>query len=263
MGQQVSVPGIDTTKPNTARVYDYLLGGKDNFAADREQAEKILQIDPRAAETCRENRGFVTRAVTWAAGQGISQFLDLGAGLPTSPSVHESAREVIPSARVCYVDHDPVAVVHASALLATSDGVAATQGDLADPDAVFSDPKVTGVIYPGQPACVIFAAVLHFYDPEQARKIIGEYVSRLATGSVVAVSTIRVDDPKMWEQHRAYTAATLYNHSREELASFFDGLELVPPGLASAWAWRGGMPTVPSKPPGTLYNLAAVGIKRA
>jgi O-methyltransferase involved in polyketide biosynthesis len=256
------VQGIDTSRPNAARVYGYLLGGKDHYAADREVAEKILQIDPRAAEMCRENRGFVIRAVTWAASRGISQFLELGAGLPTSPSVHEAAREVIPGARVCYVDHDPVAAVHARALLAAPDGVTAAEADLADPAAVLADPAVTGVIDAGQPMCVMLAAVLHFYGQEQAQQITAGYVSRLAPGSVMAISCLRVDDPAVWAQRRAYTAARIYNHSRHEVLSFFAGLDLVAPGIASARAWRGGMPRVPGKPPGTLYNLCGVGVKR-
>jgi O-methyltransferase involved in polyketide biosynthesis len=254
MGQRV--PVVDTSKPNTARVYDYLLGGKDNFAADREQAARILQIDPRAGDICRENRGFVTRAAEWAAGQGISQFLDLGAGLPTRPSVHESAREVIPTARVCYVDHDPVAVTHANALLATSDGVTATQADLADPDTVLADPKVTRVIDLTEPTCVILAAVLHFYDPEQSRRITDGYASRLAPGSVVAISCLRIDDPAVSEQRRAYTPAQIYNHSRDELASFFGEMKIIDPGLSAASAWRSGLPEVPA----TMYNLCAVGV---
>jgi hypothetical protein len=257
----VPVQGIDPSKPNPARVYDCLLGGKDNYAADREVARKILQIDPRAAEICRENRGFVTRAVNWAASQGISQFLDLGAGLPTSPSVHEAARQAIPSARVCYVDHDPIAVVHARALLATPDGVTAAEADLADPAAVLAEPAVAGVIDAAQPMCVILAAVLHFYDPEQARRITAGYVSRLASGSVMAISCLRVDDPAVWEQRRAYTAAPIYNHSPDEVLSFFAGLDLVAPGLASAPSWRGGMPRVPRKPPGVVYGLCGMGLK--
>jgi O-methyltransferase involved in polyketide biosynthesis len=261
MEQKAPVQAFDTSKPNPARVYDYLLGGKDNFAADREVAEKLLQIDPRVAEICRENRGFVTRAVSWATGQGISQFLDLGAGLPTSPSVHEAARQAIPSARVCYVDHDPVAVVHANALLAKPDGVAAAQADLTDPAAVLADLAVTGVIDAGQPMCVILAAVLHFYDPEQARQITAGYVSRLAPGSMMAISCMRVDDPAIWAQRRAYTAAPLYNHSLDEVLSFFAGLDMVAPGLVPARAWRGGMPRAPRKSPGGLYDLCGMGVK--
>jgi O-methyltransferase involved in polyketide biosynthesis len=262
MGQKAPGQTFDTSKPNTARVYDYLLGGKDNYAADREVAERLLDIDPRITEMCRENRGFLTRAVGWAANRGISQFLDLGAGLPTSPSVHEAARQALPGARVCYVDHDPVAVVHANALLATRDGVTAARTDLADPAAVLADPAVTEVIDASQPLCVILAAVLHFYEPEQAQRITAGYVSRLASGSMMAVSCLRVDDPVVWAQHRAYTAAPVYNHSRDEVLSFFAGLDLVAPGLASARAWRGGMPRVPEKPPGAIYALCGVGVKR-
>src|ERR1700752_2493894 len=114
---------LNADVPNIARVYDFFLGGKDNFAADRELAAQIAELAPDWVQACRDNRRFVGRAVTWAAGQGIRQFLDLGAGLPTRPAVHETAREITPDARVCYVDNDRVVVTHARALLAKPAGV--------------------------------------------------------------------------------------------------------------------------------------------
>jgi hypothetical protein len=137
----------------------------------------------------------------------------------------------------------------------------AAEADLADPAAVFAEPAVVGVIDASQPMCVILAAVLHFCDPEQAQRITAGYVSRLASGSVMAISCLRVDDPSVWEQRRAYTAARIYNHSRDEVLSFFAGLDIVAPGLASARVWRGGMPRVPRKPRGVVYGLCGMGIK--
>jgi SAM-dependent methyltransferase len=255
-------PGFDTSVPNIARVYDFFLGGKDNYAADRELAARIAELSPDWVQACRDNRRFVGHAVTWAARQGIQQFLDLGAGLPTQPAVHEIAREVIPEARVCYVDNDPVVVAHARALLAGPAGVDVAEADLSDPAGVLDHPGVTSIIDWSEPVCVLLAMILHFHDPAAASELADRYASRLAPGSVLAISCGRNDDPAMWQQMRqSYTAATTYNHSRDELRSFFGPLQLVPPGLALAQAWRGGMAHVPNRPPGPAYVLAAVGVK--
>jgi hypothetical protein len=253
---------IDTGVPNIARVYDFFLGGKDNFAADRELAARIAALSPDWVQACRDNRQFVGRAVTWAAGQGIRQFLDLGAGLPTYPAVHETAREIIPDARVCYVDNDPVVATHARALLTEPSGVDVAEVDLSDPAGVLEHPKVTRIIDPAEPVCVLLAMVLHFYDPARARELADGYTSRLAPGSALAISCGRNDDPAMWQRMRqSYTAATTYNHTRDELRSFFGTLPLVPPGLVLASAWRGGIADAPDQPPGPAYVLAAVGVK--
>jgi O-methyltransferase involved in polyketide biosynthesis len=256
----VQQPG--STRPNIARVYDYWLGGKDNFAADRELAARLAEMYPPWVQACRDNRAFVGRAVTWAAGQGIGQFLDLGAGLPTRPAVHETARAVNPAARVCYVDNDPVVARHAEALLAGPDGVAAVEADLTDPEALWASPAVRAVVDPGQPVCVILALVLHFFDAGQARRVAAGYTSRLAPGSALVVSVGRNDDPEMWKQVRErYTAAVLHNYGRDEVLSLFDGLDMVPPGLTLAHAWRGGMPVSSAKPPGPAYVLGGVAVK--
>jgi O-methyltransferase involved in polyketide biosynthesis len=262
MRKDVTVPAPDTTRPNIARVYDFWLGGKDNFEADRDLAARLAQMYPPWVQACRDNRAFVGRAVTWAAGQGIGQFLDLGAGLPTRPAVHETARAVNPDARVCYVDNDPVVARHAQALLAGPDGIAAVQADLAGPAGVWEDPAVRAVIDPAEPVCLILALVLHFLDAGQARRVAAGYASVAAPGSALVISAGRNDDPQMWAQVREqYTAGVLHNHGREELLSFFDGLDLVPPGLVLAHAWRAGMPAVPGTPPGPAYVLGGVAVK--
>jgi O-methyltransferase involved in polyketide biosynthesis len=255
-------PGFDASVPNIARVYDYYLGGKNNFAADRELAAKIAELSPEWVQACRDNRQFVGRAVTWAAGRGIRQFLDLGAGLPTHPAIHEAAREIIPDARVCYVDNDPVVVTHARALLTRPAGVEVAEVDLSDPAGVLKHPDVTGVIDRSEPVCVLLAMIFHFYDPATARELASGYASQLAPGSALAISCGRNDDPVLWQRMREnYTAATTYNHTRDELRSFFGTLRLVPPGLALARTWGGGMADTPERPPGPAYVLAAVGIK--
>lgn len=263
MREEAPAHGFDTNKPNIARVYDYWLGGKENFAADRELAARLAQWYPPWVQACRDNRAFVGRAVTWAARQGIGQFLDLGAGLPTSPAVHEAARAVIPDARVCYVDNDPVVVRHADALLAGPRGIEAAEADLTDPLAVWESPHVQAVIDPAEPVCLILAMILHFFEAEQAREVVASYAAGAAPGSAFVISVGRNDNDWMWQKVREnYTAGALSNHSREEVLSFLDGLEVVPPGLALADAWRAGMPSVPGRPPGPAYVLGIVAVKR-
>jgi len=258
----VSPPGIDTSIPNVARVYDRLLGGKDNFAADRIQAAKLTELDPSLPGLVRQNRAFVNRVVTWAAGKGIRQFLDLGAGLPTRPAVHEAAREAIASARVMYVDNDPVVVLHAQSLLASPDEVAAVRADLTQPEPVMSRQTLGDLIDSAEPICVLIAAVLHFMSADTARGLIARYARLLAPGSVLAVSVFGSDDPQVAERARqAYTATRTYTHSREDVASFLTdaGLELVEPGVVVAHAWRGNMPDPGVTVTGQLRVLAAVG----
>ena len=251
--------GLDASRPNIARVYDYWLGGSDNYAADREMAQQLLEIYPGIADAVRDNRKFVGRAVTWAAReQGIGQFIDLGAGLPAPPSVHETARAVRPEARVAYVDHDAVVISHARALLATDDGVAAVPGDLHDPAAVLASEALTEVIDVRRPVCVILALVLHFFDAASAREIAAGYISALVPGSCVVLSVGGSNDPG-GRAAAAYTAGTLHTHTREQVAGFLAGLELVPPGLTDARAWRAGWAEKPK--PQAAYVLAAVGRK--
>jgi O-methyltransferase involved in polyketide biosynthesis len=169
--------GFDPATPNMARVYDYWLGGKDHFPADRAEAERLLGIYPPLRDLVRENRAFVVQAVSWAARQGIGQFIDLGAGLPASPAVHQAARKVMPVARVAYVDVDPVVLSHARALVATSDGVTAVAADLRDPGAVLADPVLRTVIDPDRPVCFILGAVLHFMDAAAARAVTAGYAA--------------------------------------------------------------------------------------
>jgi O-methyltransferase involved in polyketide biosynthesis len=203
---------------------------------------------------------FVCRVATWAAGQGIRQILDLGSGLPTVLNTHDAARAVAPGTRVAYVDNDPVVVRHAEALLAQSEGLAAVEADLTDPAALWDDPQIRAVIDPAEPVCVLLASVLHFLDADTARAVTAGYAELAVPGSVLAISLSRNDDQQQHVQAQSvYTAARLYSHSRADIESFFGGLELIPPGLALAHAWRGGMASVPSVAKGSAYVLAGVG----
>jgi O-methyltransferase involved in polyketide biosynthesis len=237
------IAGFDSDTPNMARVYDYWLGGKDHYAADRAEAERLLAIYPPLRDLVRENRAFVTQAVTWAARQGIAQFIDLGAGLPASPPVHRAVRAVLPAARVAYVDVDPVVLSHARALLATDDGVTAVAADLRDPAAVLAHPQLRAVIDLREPVCVILAAVLHFLDADAARAVTGGYARLMAPGSTLIISVARYDDEMLGKRLSAeYTAATWHNHSHADVVSFFAGLDLVGPGVTEAQTWRAWMP---------------------
>jgi hypothetical protein len=241
-GAVLAVNGFDPATPNTARVYSRLLGGKDRFPPDRAEADVLLEIYPPLAEMVQENRAFIAEAVTYAAGQlFIGQFLDLGAGLPATPAVHETARAVQPGSRVAYVDLDAMVLSHARALSASlSDpGVAVAEADLRDPEAVLGDPELRAVIDPAEPVCVILAAVLHFMDADTARKVTAGYAWLIAPGSCLVISTATYDDDALAKRLAdEYTAGQFVNHSREDVASFFAGLEMVGPGVTEARTWR-------------------------
>jgi hypothetical protein len=249
---------FDTSKPNIARVYDVLLGGKDNYAADREQAERIVALNPGLPGLVRDNRAFIIKAVTRAASLGgIRQFIDLGAGLPTHPSVHEAAQGVSPDARVAYVDHDPVVQSHVRALLA-GDGVVAIGADITRPADVLADPELTRVIDFGQPVCVILAAVLHFQPAEVARSLIAEYAAPLAAGSALLVSVFSAADEEFTrEATRTYTAGQWHSHSPAELERWLREAGLRPlrghVGRVSNWPLEPpGRTAAPAEPIGDL-----------
>jgi hypothetical protein len=252
---------MDVSKPNIARVYDYWLGGKDNFAADRDEAKRLLEVCPRLRQLARENRLFLARAVAWLAGQGISQFLDIGSGLPTAHNTHEAARAVNPACRVVYADNDPMVVAHARALLSGS-GVDAINADLADPAGIIADPVAGRLIRPGEPAGLILAMVLHFFDAEAASKIITAFTGWLAPGSNVVISVGAGDERTGGTLAREYTAATVHNHTPGQVAGFFAGLDLVPPGLVDARDWDPGTVAVPPAPHRGGRILAGVGRKQ-
>jgi SAM-dependent methyltransferase len=253
-------PAIDIRTPNIARVYDYWLGGKDNFAADRFEAERLLEIYPRLAQLAKDNRMFLSRAASWIAAQGIQQFLDIGSGLPTEQNTHEIVRLAEPSARVVYADIDPVVVVHAQALLSGA-GVEAIKADLADPAAIISHPVVRRQIRPDQPTGLILAMVMHFFDATDAENIIDTLTDWLAPGSYVLISVGSGDEKTGGTLAREYSAATLRNHSPEQVTRFFRGLDLVPPGLVDAGRWHPSLAVARPKEHLGGHVLAGVGVK--
>lgn len=249
--------------PSIARVYDYLLGGKDNFAVDRELAEKLISIYPRVAEMMSANRKFVAKAVTWAANQGINQFIDLGAGLPTSPNTHEMAQAVIPSARVFYVDNDPVVLAHLNALLVKpGSGVAVLDGDVWQPKAIMSHPSVARHVDLTRPVCAIMAMLLHFIDAPAARVLVRDYSAALAPGSFLVITIGRGEDEvgdRTLSTYNSQGPSGLRNHSPAEFAEFFTGLDIVPPGLGQAQEHRPGWPEMPCSPQRGGQVLVGIG----
>jgi SAM-dependent methyltransferase len=233
------VHGFDPQTPSIARVYDYLLGGKDHFAADREIGAQLVAIYPAAPEVLAEHRRFLARVVAWAVRQGISQFIDLGCGLPTEPSTHETAQAVSPDARVAYVDIDPIALAHLRAFAEHGNElVTVVRGDAVDATGVIK--AVSADIDMSAPVCLLMGCLLHFFPAAEARDLVAEYVAALAPGSCLVLSVGRGDGPRVDAFFSTYSggAAPLYNYSPEEFADLFGPLPLVPPGVVAARRWH-------------------------
>jgi hypothetical protein len=241
-GENRAVPGLDldASQPSIARVYDYWLGGTDNFEADRQEADRLLQVNPDLRRLATENRLFLRRAVHWlAADCGIRQFLDIGSGLPTARNTHEVAQAAAPESKVAYVDRDPAVVLHADQLLADGHDVIAVHGDAAGPAAILSDPRVKTLLRPDQPYAVILAAVLHFFPLAAARRIVTEFAALAVPGSYLIIS-VGSSGSRL---AREYTANTLHDHSPDEIRTMLTGLEIIdPPGLVDAVHWAPGTP---------------------
>ena len=254
------VPGIDVTRPSVARIYDFWLGGKDNFAADREMGSRMAEVNPSLPRLVRDNRRFLCAAAARAARAGVAQFLDLGAGLPAHPAVHEAAREVNPDARVCYVDNDPAAALHATVLLANGAGLTAVNADLGDAEAVLADAGVRDLLDFSRPAGFILGAVLHFLPADAAARLCAAYLSHAARGSWLIVSTGHYEDKELADRvQQAATHARFWNHDAAAVASWLDGLEIVHPGVCEAGRWVAGTGGVPTARP--VYALAAAAVK--
>jgi O-methyltransferase involved in polyketide biosynthesis len=237
---------LKTDIPHSARIYDYLLGGKDNFPADRQAAAEITKDWVNLPTSMRANRRFMSRVTRHlAAEQGIRQFLDIGAGLPTSPNLHEVAQGVAPESRIVYVDRDPIVLAHARALLtSTPEGrTAYVDADLRDPASILDSPQVRDTLDLEQPIALSLFAILQFVTEEQeAHAIVDRLIRPLASGSVLALSTVTADSAPE-EVNRgvaAYEARGIPERVRDkaEVESFFDGLELVAPGVVLVSHWH-------------------------
>jgi SAM-dependent methyltransferase len=246
--QRPAPNGIDVTTPNVARIYDYLLGGKDNFAVDREAAKHLLQAAPYLRTIARDNRAFIGRAVRYLAGEaGIRQFLDLGGGLPTQTNVHQMAWRVAPDARVVYVDNDPVVWSHGQALLADGNQVVMVLADLREPGAVLDHPDTARLLDLSKPVAVLCASVLHFVpDEAEPHRIIAEYRDRIAPGSYLAISHGTTGTPENDPEDTVGGVTSVYRdasaqlhvRSLADIQRFFDGFDLIDPGVSWTTEWR-------------------------
>jgi hypothetical protein len=239
MADSPPIPG-DPGRPTVARLHDVALGGKDNYAADREMAAKLEEIFPLATALALESREFQARAVDYVAHQGVTQFIDVGSGMPASPATHEVAAKVSPDARVAYVDNDPVVNAHAAALLARPGQVASVPGDLRRPAEILASPELTSLIDTSKPYCVILAMILNFVPAPQAAQITAEFRDAMPPGSYLVVSLgVNEHAPDLAQDFiDAYVAAPVHLHTRAQVAGYFAGLELVDPGVTEARHWR-------------------------
>jgi hypothetical protein len=240
-------PEINTGVPHSARVYDYWLGGKDNFAADRAVGDAIIATMPTARFAARANRAFLGRAVRYLAEEaGIRQFLDIGTGIPAAGNTHEVAQTVAPDSRVVYVDNDPIVLAHAKALM-TSDPAGATtfiQADLHEPDKILADPVLRSTLDLGRPVALMLVAVVHFFtDDENPLGIVSTLVDALPSGSYLTVSHLTAD---FFDPSQAAVAAsagrssgiTYVPRTEEQVGAFFARLDLVEPGVVPILRWR-------------------------
>ncbi|WP_181788982.1 SAM-dependent methyltransferase [Streptomyces phytophilus] len=264
-GTSWTPPEIDFTKPQTARMYDYYLGGKDHYVPDRETAERVVGVWPSVGKFARANRHFMHLAVERLATAGVEQFLDVGTGIPTSPNVHEIAQAVRPGARILYTDHDPVVLAHARALMnSTEQGrIDYIEGDLRRPETILGHPCMAGpdpALDLTRPVAVNLVAIMHFITPEDdPRRIVGALMDALPAGSHLVLSHITAEfaPAEVDAAARLYHKQGLPAHARgeRELTELVDalGLELLPPGILPVNRWSA---ETSDDPPAPLYSDA-------
>ena len=245
-------------------MYNYYLGGKDHFPWDREAAERALSVVPSGRDLARANRDFMVRAVKYLTRQGIDQFIDVGTGIPASPNVHEVARSFNSDVRVVYVDNDPVVLAHARALLADSGNVAVVHGDIRQPREIICDDSVRKLIDFSRPVGVLFVAVLHFVaDEEYPHNSVAVFRNSVPRGSYLVVSHIASDgsDPAamgtIQEAYKGASAPAVFR-TADDIERFFDGFELLQPGLVDVPEWRR---TEPESKPAEVRFVGGVGRK--
>ncbi|TMR17698.1 SAM-dependent methyltransferase [Nonomuraea turkmeniaca] len=246
--------GVDTSTPNLARMHDYFIGGKDNFAIDREAAEAVLAIAPEVRVMAQEHQAFHVRVVRYLAEQGITQFVNLGSGLPTELNTHQLARTFVPDARVVYVDNDPVVLTHGRAILARAPGIAVVEGDVMHPADLLADPVLRETIDLDQPVAVLLFAVLQYIpDERDPFRHVAALRDALPAGSHFVVTHVVLDSrPEIAEPivdlyKKILGEAEGGARPREGVSVFFDGLEMVEPGLVYVRDWRPDSPFVPGR----------------
>jgi len=238
------MPGFDVKVSTSARVWNYWVGGKDNFAADRELGERTLQAYPNLIYSVRANRAFLARSVRFLVAEaGIRQFLDIGTGIPANNNTHQVAQRIVPDSRIVYVDNDPIVHVHANALLTGSGTTSIVLADLREPETILAHPKVRALIDFGRPVALLLVAIMHFIaDRENPDRILAAFRAALPVGSYLALSHATADFRPVAAQHAAavYDQATspVTLRTRAQIAAFFDGWDLVEPGLVQVPLWR-------------------------
>ncbi len=254
--------------PSSARIYNYLLGGKDHYPADRMAAEELLAAIPHERRAARENRAFLRRAVHFlATGPGIRQFVDIGTGLPAEDSVHEVAQRASPAARVVYVDNDPLVIAHARNMLRGTSGTAILQYDLREAGAILAAPELTRLVDFAEPAAVLLVAVLqHIPDSDRPDQAITELLAPFPAGSFLVLSHATLDGrPEAADAVKVLdrTAARVYPRGRSQVRALLAGLELVEPGLVRAPQWRPdpAAASAPAPEPACAHLWAAVARK--
>ncbi|TDD29068.1 hypothetical protein E1287_31675 [Actinomadura sp. KC06] len=243
MGSEWIPPEVDSTRPSVARVYDYLLGGDHNFASDRDLATALLRVEPQARELAQANRAFLLRAVRAIAGTGVDQFVDVGSGIPTQGTVHEVARSVNPDAKVVYVDNDDVAVAHSRTILAGDDRAVVLQADMRRPEDILADPALKGLLDLSRPVAFLLVAALHLVkDEEDPAAIVAALRDAAAPGSHLVIShlTHEAEPGKTAAIGKLYDRASspAVSRSHAEILRFFDGWDLLDPGLVYVPQWR-------------------------
>jgi SAM-dependent methyltransferase len=247
------------TRPSIARVYDAILGGKDNYAADRAVAAETQRIVPEIRDVAMENRAFLARGVRHMAGAGIRQLLDLGSGLPTQQNTHQIARRAAPGTTVVYVDNDPMVHAHGRALLVDDDRTSVVTADLRDPKSVLDHPEVREAIDFGRPVGLMLLAVVHHLDDAEApAEIVRAYLDALAPGSFLFLTHFCANGPEAIALEHALLSdlGTGRFRGEAEITEYFDGLELVPPGVVPLPLWR---PREPVREPLTVAQTLVLG----
>jgi hypothetical protein len=264
-------PQFDPHVPNVARMYDYFLGGKDNFAADREAAEMALSVAPEMRVGALEVRKFLTRGVTFLVGEGIRQFVDIGCGLPTQGNVHEVAQGIAPDCKVAYVDNDPIVVAHGRALLDENAFTTVIQADLRAPDDLLAEPSLRALINFDEPVAILLVAVLHVIPGDElVTHIVTRLRDEMAPGSYLtichAVSDLRPEVTArlaaLYQDKMDTGGPRRMNlRSKTEVEAYFDGLELVDPGVAYLPEWRPD-PSQPGVGDTPVWSVGGIGLKR-
>ncbi|OPG14121.1 SAM-dependent methyltransferase [Microbispora sp. GKU 823] len=250
---------MDTTKPSIARVYDAFLGGKDNFAVDRAVAMEGMRHFPDRGEGARNNRAMLFRGVKYMAEQGIDQFLDIGSGLPTMDNTHSVAQRINPAAKVVYVDNDPIVLAHARAILQTDERTRVITADMREPGVILNHPEVEGFLDFSRPVGLLLVAVVHHLaDAEDPNGLVDTYKARLAPGSYMQLTHFCSCAPEMRELEAVLLQMLGTGRARDmpEIVRFFDGLDLVEPGVVHVPEWR---PEEPVRYPLDLGGVCVAG----